>query len=535
MAEVKMKFTADTAQATKGIRDLKGSLEKLKSAGIAFGNVLKKSFMAITAGLTAVSAAALKGTKDIIDFAGEVKDISDSTGSSIKDIIILQEQFRQAGVDAGRLQAALATLNSKLQNPSTSTIEWLDKLGLSSEALLAMDPAQRFETVGKSIGNVSSAAERLAASKDLFGKIGADLTRLFSDSESRESAIKMLGQLPTTMNLIGGTLEAAGDKFDGVGIKWKQFFSGFASQLLGPIEKAAGLVESIDLTGFGVKAGMLVNNLVKAFKEGNLVDVIAGAFLGGLTKALAEIGTLLTYVIGKAAYAAFEWAVGKVPALKILSAAGGSVGMNNQYEFGMPDSFKQALDQFMSNPFAGPGGAFIQKNEGYTSPLDQANFGEFHDLVQNDLLGGLNKWADEKLEPLKKMTESGFKMPMAITLGPEGVAKLQEEMKAALEEAARKNAPKQEVGFGQNVGGAGPDLFGFQDALDFATEKFKSMKEIEPAYQKDLAPVVSSLGRIGGAAGETGSNVVNFQNKSLQFQRQIAINTSKMVGGATFA
>jgi hypothetical protein len=80
------------------------------------------------------------------------------------------------------------------------------------------------------------------------------------------------------------------------------------------------------------------------------------------------------------------------------------------------------------------------------------------------------------------------------------------------------------------------NAMGKEDMINWANNflgiplDFKSKEQKEGAFT-DMEPIVSSLGRIGGAAGETNS-VSNFHKSSLEYQKQIAYNTAKMTGGA---
>lgn len=529
MAEVKLRFTADTASATKGIRDLKGSLDGLKSAGASFGSALKKSIVAIGAGLTAVGAAAAKGTKDVIDFASEIKDVADSTGASIENLTILREQFRQAGVDSGKLQSAMSILNSKLENPSEATLDWLKELGLDSEKLLGMDPAARFEAVGNAIGQVGDSAKSLAASKDLFGKVGADLNRMFQDPESRANAIKMLGELPSTLTRVAGTLEAAGDVFDGIGVKWNQFFLGFAGQLLGPIEEAANFIENLDLTQMSVKPANFVNNVIEKFKTGELTTILMNAFVGAVASAAVEIGIILTFVIGKAFDMGWKKFIDSSADLKLLSATANAVGLDPESKYRFTNTSEQAAKVNSFGDLMRLDMLATTANENYSAGGESATYDELRDLVKNEWLPELTKWSDDAIQPLVKLTEGGTKMVRAEQYSPYQMKKLQDEMAAV----RKANAPKvpdisAQLAEDDFVNQWVDDFFTSEE--EAAKKKKEKEKKVEGAYQ-DVGPVVSSLGRIGGARGET-NNVINFQNKSLQYQKEIANNTAKMTGGA---
>jgi hypothetical protein len=77
MPDVRLRFTSDLTGANSGIDKIKQSLSSLKSVGAGIGSVLAKGLAALTAGLVATGAAAVAGLKDIIDYAGEIKDIAD--------------------------------------------------------------------------------------------------------------------------------------------------------------------------------------------------------------------------------------------------------------------------------------------------------------------------------------------------------------------------------------------------------------------------------------------------------------------------
>lgn len=523
MPEVKLKFTADTAEANRGVDKIKSSLSDLKSMGASFGGVLAKGLAGLSVGLIAVGAAAVRGLKDVIDFAGEIKDISDSTGISIKSLIELREQFRQAGVDTGRLQFVLANMSNTLQDPNEDTLKWLEKWGVSIEEIESMNIADRFQLIGEKIGGMATQAERLKASKDMFGKAGADLVRLFDDAESKLNAQKMLGDLPNTMAIIASTLESAGDIFDGLTVKWLQFFAGFASQLLDPIKEAAELVKNLDLSDWGVQAGMFVNTLTDAFKNGQLVDVIGGAFLGGMLKVAVELAAVLTFVLEKAVSSVIK----KFGLEKFLSNAASKVGLDeSNFDAGAAsNTIKNTLLTLLGGPL-GMGAAYLTTGTGGDTSYSE------HRANTKEMLSEVVALSDDLLSAYKNMRTSSFRMAKDITLTAEEMAKLVQSGLDEIREAASKAADR---GFTSNLWSDAVDsenasnwaqnFLGIKGAADFKPEEKK-----EGAF-KQIEPVISSLARVGGARGETNS-VMRYQNQSLIYQRQIANNTAKLTGGA---
>lgn len=291
MADIPVVFKGDHSSVDNSVSKVKGGIAGISTAAKGLGAAFKSAFaplLIVGAALGGVSAIT-SGIKDIIDLGGDLDDLSTSTGIAVKELVLLQEAFKLAGVSSDLVGKAVTGLSVKLNQPTPKIIETIANLGLSLADLQAMPMGEQFSTIGRSIGELSSQSERAAASATLFGKsLGQGLLPLFADPALFDTASKSVGQLGTTMEDNASKFAKIGDALDSVITKVRQFFASFIGANADKLVQIADAFMSIDLTKAGETIGRMLRDVVtivqvlgKAFNEGTLGVALLEAFTYG--------------------------------------------------------------------------------------------------------------------------------------------------------------------------------------------------------------------------------------------------------------
>lgn len=272
-----------TADVTKGLGQASAAISafgKLSSAAAA-------GFAAASAAVAAAGAAFGAGLKDIVEYGGKLNDLSARIGTSVENLVIQEQAFKDAGLGADALAGAYGKLQNALEsgfNGDSNVTKSFQSLGLSVDELINLDPGTQFERVGKAIGALPSATERSAAAMRLFGKSGAELIPLFRSGGAFDDALATLGYLPALMQRNAEVLDGLGDAFGRIPAKLRGLFAGFIDQLTPEVKKLTELINKIDLTGVGKKLGALVNVAIDQWNQGKFDEFIALLLEAGLEK-----------------------------------------------------------------------------------------------------------------------------------------------------------------------------------------------------------------------------------------------------------
>jgi len=291
-----------TAINNKGVvgragSELLGMAEKLPVVGSVMRSLNGAVGLASTAfvglGVAAgATMATLRGVIGVASFAGRMNDLGAQTGQSAREVVILDQAFRNAGLGSeavgqslNLLQKALTGVNEEGQ-PTAGVFE---RLGLSISDLKSMSASEALAAISAKISGMKTPADQTRAAMEMFGRSGGRMLALLKDSAAFDTAKTMVGGLADSIGASVEELDKFSDSIESLDTKKLQFFAGFASGLSGDLGNAADAINKIDLTPFGTKLGFitkgiggLAEELIKA------ADAIAKAADkvpdGGLTK-----------------------------------------------------------------------------------------------------------------------------------------------------------------------------------------------------------------------------------------------------------
>lgn len=296
-ANLKAKISLDTSAFSKGI-SLVNSQARAAAASISKIGSMASAALAGLTGIGGISLAA--GIKQALDFGSSLSELSARTGAPVKDLVVLQQAFKDSGVAAeavgpfiNRLQKALTGVNES----GEPTNKMFARLGLKMGELRAMAPLEQFQKISKSINGLADPAERAAAAIAIFGRSGGEMLQAFSNASAFGDAAKAVGSQAEILQKNAEAFDRVSDVLNQVGTKLRGFFVGIADSLLPALQAATEAFAGLDLAGLGQKVGSgiasAINVLVNAFKSGQLGELIWTSIQLGTLKGIDFlIGTM---------------------------------------------------------------------------------------------------------------------------------------------------------------------------------------------------------------------------------------------------
>lgn len=187
---------ADISKLNKELETTKG---KIKSLGSINLNQLNKIGTNLTKYVTAPILGAVSAlgvlTKKTMDSAGEIADNAAQVYLATDAYQKWAYAFKLLGVEESTMKNAFIKLNTLLgdiaQGNGSKYEESLNKIGLSTEALMGLSPDEAFETIRNSLSRLEDETLRVAIANEIFGgKIGAELAQVIGATSSEVSALK---------------------------------------------------------------------------------------------------------------------------------------------------------------------------------------------------------------------------------------------------------------------------------------------------------------------------------------------------------
>jgi hypothetical protein len=134
------------------------------------------AFIAVKA-VAGVVTAGFDHFRQALDVGGALNDLSANSGVAVGDLVVLQQEFANAGKTAEDIGPVFGKMAKTLN--SDSAADTVAKLGIKLEELKKKTPAEQFRTLGTAINSVRDPSQRAAISMELFGRSGAELLSPF--------------------------------------------------------------------------------------------------------------------------------------------------------------------------------------------------------------------------------------------------------------------------------------------------------------------------------------------------------------------
>jgi len=245
------------------------------------------AFSAASAAMAPFQAAfgAIKGS---LDMGGNLSDLSARTGIAVRDLVVLQQAFSNAGMDAeavgpaiNKMQKALAGVTEDGE-PSNAA---LVRLGLTMGQINSMSPAQQFARISSGLAAIQSPTERAAVAMQIFGRKGAEMLALFRDSSAMKTATQQVGGLAGVMQQNATSFDFVSDALNAAHLKGQQFSAGITAGIAPALQSMSNALNETDLTGLGQSIGVAAAAVIK----------LGAAMTGLIPQILGVVAAIVLY------------------------------------------------------------------------------------------------------------------------------------------------------------------------------------------------------------------------------------------------
>ena len=250
-AELKARLSLDTALFERGIHLAHAGTQRLGSAFTSVGSIGVAAWTKIAAGLAALGGAAgfVKGVHGALELGSSLKEMSDRTGIAVSKLVVLQEAFKEAGLEAEDVGAAINKMQRFIEKAGP------EKLGQAFFVLRQMRPEDQFQLLARVISQMPSASERAAAAMEAFGKGGGKLLQVFAESGAMGEIQEAIGKQADLLGQNAQKFDEVADHLKRIGTQFRGFFVGVAAGVVDFIKPFIDKMSGIDFTGVGKKFG----------------------------------------------------------------------------------------------------------------------------------------------------------------------------------------------------------------------------------------------------------------------------------------
>lgn len=150
-----------------------------KSSGVAAEGL--RAVVARLGGPLGIAGLFIGATKAAMSYADSMDDVSKKTGIGV---VTLQKWDHIAKLNGSTMEAmtrAANRLGADLTQGDKSVVAGIQRMGLSVEDLLRMNPEDRFRAVAQAIGSIEDPAKRAAAAEDILKRQGLELLGVIED------------------------------------------------------------------------------------------------------------------------------------------------------------------------------------------------------------------------------------------------------------------------------------------------------------------------------------------------------------------
>ena len=246
-----------------------------------------------------VVMAGIRQIGEVFRLGGELKDLSDQTGESAGNLLILQKAFEGAGIGAGMIasySASLRTSLSGINEMGEKTSNSFAALGLNMADLKGLSVIQQFEAIGNAIAKLKTQEDKVAAARAIFGRGGAPMLGLFANPGSIDAVRQALGSMPQLMDKNAAAMDRVGDSWKLVKTSITGAFAGALAPALPLLDSIAAKLTAIDFTKIGINlaAGFqALGNVLRSIDIGQFAAALFDVVLISLGGAIQQAFSLL--------------------------------------------------------------------------------------------------------------------------------------------------------------------------------------------------------------------------------------------------
>jgi hypothetical protein len=294
--------TAATPKVDAIGNEMKKTGNEAKDVGDKSEGGFLKMATAVAAGQAAVNiaTAAIKGAFNLakgsidefgaaLDLGGRLSDLSERTGETAGNLLLLERAFNNSGVGADKVGQSINKLQKFIEDAgsgASAQVDVMNRLGLALGELAGKTPTEQMQTFAQKISSIEDPGKRAALAMEVFGRAGGELLPLLTNfSGEIGTAQGQLGGMVDVMNRNAATFDAVSDKVDIIGGKFMEFAAGVLDKVAPALDAVTEALSRIDAAAIGQKfADAFVGGTtamkgfqaaVDAFKVGNIGEAFS--------------------------------------------------------------------------------------------------------------------------------------------------------------------------------------------------------------------------------------------------------------------
>lgn len=260
--------------------DMAGSLGRMATAALGVGLAWDK-------------------VKGAIDEAASFEHLAARTGENVRNLVVLDQAFRNAGLgaemiglSANMLQRSLGGVNDMGGKTETA----FRRIGTSIAELKPLAYAQQLDVLSRGFANLANQSDKVSVARELFGRGGGQMLQLLGDPEALARAQEQAGGLAGRIAQNARAAHELEVQFNGVTAKLREMWQVAAAQLLPTLQTIAGLLGHLSLGGAGAFLGASGAGLLGSGALLYSFGKVDSALYGLLAK--MEEGTARSFVRG---------------------------------------------------------------------------------------------------------------------------------------------------------------------------------------------------------------------------------------------
>ena len=271
-----IKLNAETAEA---LHNISAFLDRVKEA--------TGSLLGIAGGIEGIRKVLDVGEK-LVQTGAQLDILAKRSGAAVPEIVGLQRALREVGASSDDFSIAMARVQKSIveaaEGTNTKSAKALEDLKLDPAKLGTLDAIEQFKELAKAIGEIENPAKRAQIALTL-SRDSAHLTALWSDPELIQRAAAAEKNFADAMGRLAPFLHSVANGLDNLKQQSVKFAAGFVDLLKPLTEEFPKLLEGIDFTGAGQKAGAFVRVVIEAWRSNQFPEL-----LGLLIEAGFELG-----------------------------------------------------------------------------------------------------------------------------------------------------------------------------------------------------------------------------------------------------
>jgi hypothetical protein len=319
-------FTETVKKVNKSTETIDDTVKKVsKSVGTSFGSMVKAgAALAVGFGALSLAGNAIAGSLAdfgrALDLGGTLQDLSQRTGETAGNLMILQRAFENSGSSA----EAVGPVINKLQkfmidasNGSDKNVAALKMLGLTYDELKEKSPTQQLALVSEGLKGIGNDSQRTATAVAIFGKSGGQLLPLLRNMSGEIQVAKsQLGSMPDILNRSAEIFDNISDNINVIKGKFMEFAAGLLDRMAPALELVTSLLSRIDTAAIGMRLGEVLtggSNAMEGFAAA-LQAVNMGEFGNAFDLVFSSIKLQIADSINSI-YAAIRGVMAAIPVL----------------------------------------------------------------------------------------------------------------------------------------------------------------------------------------------------------------------------